>query len=204
VPEEVEDDLARLERARAIIEQAHSTPGAAVRRDIDRVFRSFYVFVRNAAELRDLIASQQRLDKAMLTPHDEIDRALDEIDRLLHNFLAACFTLYSHEQKLRKRYLTAEELAEYDRRSPAKHDVYKLVQELRNSAQHSRLPLVRQQLSARLDKGKLTGGSATFKIEPAYIETLTNLPTKASAASSSKPSATTVSRCCRSSSRRRM
>lgn len=179
VPGEVEDDVARLEQAREIMEEAHSTPGAAVRRDIDRVFRSFYVFVRNAAELRDLIVSEQRLERAMLTPHDEIDRALDEIDRLLHNFLAASFTLYSHEQKLRKRYLTAKELAEYDRRSPGKNEIYKLVQELRNSAQHSRLPLVRQHLSARFERGEVAGGAATFKIEPAYIETLTNLSAKA-------------------------
>lgn len=168
---ELQAELEALDRARALLDQAAATPGGRVDREMYGLLRTFSVFVRNASELRHRIDADQVPDTAFRVDEDELERVLDEIDRLLHNFLAAAYTLSQHTMKLRNRYLDKPHQAAYAKQAPFEKPVFKLVTELRNSSQHSRLPIVRQQLSRRL-VGDTLEQSVTFFLPDNYLDVL--------------------------------
>jgi len=87
----------------------------------------------------------------------DLDRAFEEILRLLHNFVAAAFTLVDHSRVLYGELYKDTGLfpgyrAEVDRRF-ASEPLVQFVQKLRQLAQHVRLPAVSYHLEARADPG---------------------------------------------------
>jgi hypothetical protein len=138
-----------VEELRALIEQAGATPGAAIDKEIRLVGRSLGLFTANAAHLRVQIDEEQTLESFLATANDldERDRHLDEIDRLLHNFLAGAFTLKEHTLKVSNR-LSDDALKDaYAENSPFDAPVAVIIKQLRNDTQHAHLPVIRQSVN---------------------------------------------------------
>jgi hypothetical protein len=133
-------------------------PGWSVRAEIHALDRSVRVFTGNANELSQFLGKYQEPANAVqlwaLDNRDGFERFLDEVDRLLHNFLSAAATIRDHDRRVRRRLLPddlADDLgAQYQQRVDrdfACSPVAQFVQQLRHFALHRRLPIARGQLS---------------------------------------------------------
>ena len=131
VPEDRNDVF---EQIGSLLQQAAATPGAHVDADLGALSRSLGLFTSNAAHLHVQITQDQRFEAWIRLGPDnqaEFDKHLDEIDRLLHNFLAATYTLRTHTFRIRDHYPDERLAAEYDARSPFTEPVAKLIQALK-------------------------------------------------------------------------
>lgn len=138
-----------IRRWRELLEAARSLPVTPIRRELTMIERSLKLFIGNAAELRATMDGHQTLARFYglgdSGGQEQLERDLDEIDRLLHNFLAASYTISAFTQKCRKKVNDPQFDALYESRNPHSTPEAKLVQELRNVTQHHRLPsLVRK------------------------------------------------------------
>jgi hypothetical protein len=131
-----------------------SLPGWKIRAQILSVDRSLRVFDANARELADLLDAGSELPSALelWAQANRVEREtfLDEVDRLLHNYLAAATSLRDHSRNVQRKLLAESETdrlaAEYTARRDATFTTSTLsqfVQRLRNYSQHSRLPITR-------------------------------------------------------------
>jgi hypothetical protein len=143
----------RIEQLRAKIS---ACPGWTLRRELAGLARSYKVFLGNDAELRDYLRRHSELPMALelwrVENREGFERFLDEIDRLLHNYVAAAGTLRDHTLRVWKKHAPADEavLAEYERRKLstfADSGVAQFVLRLRNYTLHRRLPIARGRLS---------------------------------------------------------
>ena len=168
------------EQIAGLLREAMDTPGAHVDFDLRTLSRSLELFTSNAAHLRVEIEHQQRIESWIKLGPDnqsEFEKCLDEIDRLLHNFLAAAFTLATHTMKIRKKYADDALATAYDSKSPFGQPLFKLVKELRNDTQHAHLPLVRQNINIVMDAG--SEWTCTLVVSRQYLATLKlNGPTR--------------------------
>lgn len=140
--------------ALALIEEAARTPGAHVDHDLRLVGRALGVFTTNAAHLRVELDRDRDIESMLRIASEDqaaLERRLDEIDRLLHNFLAAAFTISQHTMRVRKRYASDEFLAEYAAKSPFDEPELRLVSLIRNDTQHAHLPVVLRETKFTMD-----------------------------------------------------
>ena len=116
---------------------------------------------RNAQELTAalhfLTADDRSWPLSDIKRRADLDRAFEEVLRLLHNFVAAAFTLVDHSRVLYGELyedtgLFPDYRAEVDRRF-ASEPLVQFVQKLRQLAQHVRLPAVSYHLEDRTDLG---------------------------------------------------
>jgi hypothetical protein len=150
----------RLKAARAEVAQS---PGALLSDELAGVARSYRLFQGNA---REFAAFHGRFDTdatARLELWDVKNRKLfeaflGEVDRLLHNYLAAASTLRDHTRRLWRQYPPADPalIAEYDQRvrdAFTESPLVQFVQRLRNYSTHSQLPVSRGRLAWTRDSG---------------------------------------------------
>lgn len=146
----------RLKAARAEVAQS---PGALLSDELAGVARSYRLFQANA---REFAAFHGRFDTdatARVELWDATNRKLfeaflGEVDRLLHNYLAAASTLRDHTRRLWRQYPPADPalIAEYDQRvreAFTESPLVQFVQRLRNYSTHSQLPVSRGRLLGR-------------------------------------------------------
>jgi hypothetical protein len=134
------------------------SPGWEIRRELRAVARSYRVFLGNDRELLGYLAAHEELPRALelwnADNRDGFERFLDEVDRLLHNYLASVATLRDHTRRLWKKYPpdSADPQGVYDEQRRAAFDapVCAFVQNLRNAAAHHRLPVAYGHLSAKV------------------------------------------------------
>jgi len=114
--------------------------------------RSLQVFITNSDELLSFFGSysgdmEKQLQLLSVENREGFDRFLDEVDRLLHNVLAAAASLKNHSMRVRDKYLLPQPgdglREEYDRLRTEVFDeslAAQLVPGLRNIVTHRRLP----------------------------------------------------------------
>jgi hypothetical protein len=138
-----------VDEVRSVIEQAAATPGAVIDRRLRLVGRSLGLFTSNAAQLRVQIDEEQTLKTFLAIGNDPVerDRHLDEIDRLLHNYLASAFTLREHTLKVSNKLSDSALKVAYADHSPFDEPVSVIIKQLRNDTQHAHLPVIQQHVS---------------------------------------------------------
>ena len=136
--------------------------------------RALAVFVGTAVEMRATLTEMESLAGWMPTAGVEEQAAfethLDEIDRLLHNFLAAGFSLSSYTQTLRSKVDDPGFTEKYDQRNPFTDPQAQVVHHLRNDVQHARLPAIR--LNVNWVAGPPAAWTITFTISRSSLEGL--------------------------------
>jgi hypothetical protein len=127
-------------------------PAWEFRSEFSSLARSYGLFLGNDRELREYLAENAELRRALELSDENnqagFERFLDEVDRLLHNYLAAAATLRDHTRRLWKKFTPADPslVAAYDSRIKTTFDdspLARLVQDLRNYTLHRRLPIAR-------------------------------------------------------------
>lgn len=104
---------------------------------------NFYVFRVNYAELKALLSTTQTAE--LMFKYEETNRILQELTRLLHNFLASARSLVDHTRAVMKEWYGGTELhyeytQEIQKRIISK-ELPGFIEELRNYALHYRLPV---------------------------------------------------------------
>jgi hypothetical protein len=133
-------------------------PGWSVRAELLAFDRSLRVFVGNADELARFLGESQEPANAFqlwaLQNREGFERFLDEVDRLLHNFVAGAMTLRDHARRLRRKFLPADATDSLASDCQARIDddfanspLAQFVEGLRNFVLHRRLPVARGSLS---------------------------------------------------------
>jgi hypothetical protein len=155
-----DDPWAEIDAARDEIRQS---PGAVLYDELAAVARSYRLFVANTQEFERFLGHFDTDVTARLELWDERNRQrfeafLDEVDRLLHNYLAAASTVRDHTRRLWQQHPPADAAAtaEYERRvrdTFAEAPLAQFVQRLRNYSMHSKLPIARGQLTWSREHG---------------------------------------------------
>jgi len=136
--------------------QLRQTEGWRLRAALSNLGRTYRVFIGNHRELREYLEAHRSGPAAAELwrddRRDEFERFLDEVDRMLHNFVAASATFVDHTRRLWKKHppASAELDAEYQRRIAetfASSPLAAFVKGLRNFTLHRSLPIARGQLS---------------------------------------------------------
>lgn len=166
---EAERLLERITEARGRI---RACGGATLYSELSAVARTYRLFSANERELGGYFArftETQALLELWDTNHRErFDSHLDEIDRLLHNYLAAAASLRDHSRCLWQKHppQDASLTAEHDRRIKATFadsPVANFVQKLRNFTLHAHLPVIHGTMSWSADEGTLTSATVLSK-----------------------------------------
>lgn len=111
---------------------------------------SFKVFSGNfyeiTQELESLKDPRAFLDAHSKNHEEDISELLDQVLRLLHNFLASAFSLIEHTRKIVKKLYSGKEFQqEYQKKlqeDVISHPIHCFVKHLRNYAQHYTLPIL--------------------------------------------------------------
>ena len=146
--DELADPFACVKEAQAAV---YDCEGARLHSELGGVARTYRVFVGNDREFQALFAHydnnvQARLELWDTHNRDGFDAFLDEVDRLLHNYLAAATSLRDHTRRLWRQDPPPDMAltAEYDervKRTFADSPLANFVQRLRNYMTHSKLPV---------------------------------------------------------------
>jgi hypothetical protein len=142
--------MTTLEELQAMRAELWGLEGRTFIQEINALTRTIRLFDGNTRELRRFLGKTaeppQALHIAALRDR-ELDQFLDEVDRLLHNFVAAAISLRDHTRRIQAKFLPAVERDhEYDARvREAFRDaqISRFVTELRNYTTHARLPIAR-------------------------------------------------------------
>ena len=128
--------------------------------DLDVIPRAHRIFVANYDELASRLRIQEDPQKWLAVGSGGHDPLLREVDRLLHNFLAAAYTLSATIYKVAERRWAqgTDEREAYEAENARRGGVSAFVFGLRNIAQHDTIPLARGQLSWQRN----LDGSGTF------------------------------------------
>jgi hypothetical protein len=140
-------------------------PGWTVASEMQGLNRSRRVFVGNVRELGRFLQSpkepQELLQLWDMANREAFDRYLEEVDRMLHNFVAAAMSLRDHSRRLKRKLLpgisTDRLAAEYNERVLETFDaapVARFVQDLRNFSLHRRLPITNGTLSIDAERSE--------------------------------------------------
>ena len=144
-------DCVSLDGRRALRKALAESEGAALHSDIQALARSRRLFEKNCEELLTLLNSTRDTNTALQLFSVEnragFDRFLDEVDRLLHNALAAAVSLRDHSYRVRDKWMKPEGgdqlRQQHDERVKAvfaESTTAQLVEGLRNIYQHRKLP----------------------------------------------------------------
>lgn len=113
------------ERVEKLNETISRSRGWRLRRELSGVARGYRVFLGNDRELRQFLDAHAQPDAALALWDDSnregFERFLDEVDRLLHNYLASAASLRDHTRRLWQKYPPADAALaqEYERRAAA-------------------------------------------------------------------------------------
>jgi len=155
---------------RTLIEEAAQTGGAKLEADLRMVWRSLGIFTSNAAELRVQISEEERTENWLGLDQAEFEKRMDEIDRLLHNFLAAAYTLSQLTMKVRNAYANQALNEAYEQESPFGEPLFRIVKKLRTDAQHVRLPVLQQRQMLQMTPQPAV--ACQLVVNRRYLETL--------------------------------
>ena len=120
--------------------------------DFTMVAKTYRVFLGNEAELRLFLGRTSEMEVALrlwsIENRPAFEAFLDEVDRLLHNYLAAVGSLRDQTRVLWRRYLSDDvAYAERVNATFAQSGLCLFVQNLRNYALHSSLPITEGHMS---------------------------------------------------------
>ena len=156
--------------------QIRQTEGWQLRRALSNLGRTYRLFLGNHRELRDYLEAHQTAAAIVEFWRDdrreEFEQFLDEVDRLLHNFVASVATFVDHTWRMWRNYPpnSAEVEAEYRRRIEetfASSPLAAFVKGLRNFTLHQGLALAlgeltwegeRTEMRVYLDRAHLLDG----------------------------------------------
>jgi hypothetical protein len=143
------------ERAARIKELRKRYDASAERRlvvDFMMVAKTYRVFLGNERELRLLLERTSEMEVALklwsIENRPAFEAFLDEVDRLLHNYLAAVGSLRDHTRQLWRKHLPDDPA--YDERvraTFADSGLCVFVQSLRNYTLHANLPITQGHMS---------------------------------------------------------
>jgi hypothetical protein len=147
--------------------------GWTVRAEILGLDRSLKVLHGNASDLHDFLSEHAEPPKVYelwnADNREGLELFLDEVDRLLHNYLAAAFSLRDHSKRMKTRFLPAvasDTLApQHDERvraTFAESPLARFIEALRNKTLHRRLPITR--------------GYASYSVKDLVFESKVGLP----------------------------
>jgi hypothetical protein len=150
--------MATLDELLAAKAALRDLPGWKVAAEVQGLNRSRGVFVGNVRELGRFLRSPEEPHELLqlwdMQNREGFDRYLEEVDRLLHNFVAASMSLRDHSRRLKNKLLPedpADDLAaEYNQRVRDAFDeapLARFVQDLRNFSLHRRIPITTGTLS---------------------------------------------------------
>jgi hypothetical protein len=159
-----------LEKALELWRLASASPGMAVRVNVQTVIRSRHLFVGNAAELHGWIDRYQREFEPGKPEYLDVTPMLDHVDRLMHNFVAASYTLSSHTTKARDALGEAAFMADYDAASPFGEPACQIIKLVRNDVQHAHLAGVEAKMTMVL--GREPPVEFRFRLVRGYLRTL--------------------------------
>jgi hypothetical protein len=146
-------DEERLEELRAKVSACR---GWTLQREFAGLARSYKVFLGNDEELSRYLHRHSELPAALelwsVENREGFERFLDEVDRLLHNYVASVGTLRDHTRNVWDRHpppdpTVLDEYATRKGRTFATSGLAQFVLNLRNYALHNRLPLARGRFS---------------------------------------------------------
>lgn len=130
--------------------------------DFQMVGKTYRVFLGNEAELRLLLERTSEMEVALklwnIENRPAFEAFLDEVDRLLHNYLAAVGSLRDHTRALWAKHLPDDR--EYDERARetfTESGLCVFVQNLRNYTLHANLPIIQGHMSWERGKQITTG-----------------------------------------------
>jgi hypothetical protein len=146
------DDAERLARINQLREALLASDERRLVVDFRRVANTYGVFLGNESELRLLLARTSEMDVALelwtIQNRPAFEAFLGEVDRLLHNYLAAVGSLRDQTRRLWNKYLPDDEAyAERVGATFAESGFCLFVQNLRNYTLHSNLPITQGHLS---------------------------------------------------------
>jgi hypothetical protein len=152
VSEAAMDEQARLARIKELRDEILASPDRKLVIEYELVAKTYGVFKGNARELR--VYLDRHSDPAIALPlwdlnhRERLYAFLDEVGRLLHNYLAAVGSLREHTRILWQTYL-AEDPAytEQVQSTFAESGCCLFVQDLRNYTLHSQLPVAHAHMS---------------------------------------------------------
>lgn len=153
-----------LARRKALAE----SPGAALASDLQALTRSRRLFGKNCDELLELLNPladpASALQLLSVENREGFNRFLDEVDRLLHNAVAAAHSLREHSFRVRDKWLPVDpgdELGvEYHERARvtfAESTTAQLVAGLRIIVQHRKLPRLLGHTAATMGESFTSG-----------------------------------------------
>jgi hypothetical protein len=156
------DDAARVEHIRSLRRRFHASEDRRLVVEFMMVAKTYRLFLGNEAELRGLLVRTSEMDVALklwsIENRPAFEAFLDEVDRLLHNYLAAVGSLRDHTRVLWRKYLPHDEAyAERVGMTFAESGFCLFVQNLRNYTLHSNLPITQGHMSWERG-GELTTG----------------------------------------------
>jgi hypothetical protein len=164
-----------MERIRELEGTISASTGWKIRRELAGLARTYRLFLGNDRELQQYLVASRETQRVLelwdVRNRNGFERFLDEIDRLLHNYVAAAATLRDHTRRVWEKHLTADAalVAEYERRVAetfATAPVSQFVQALRNYTLHHRLAVARGRLSmtaGKFDSAVVLGRSELLK-----------------------------------------
>jgi hypothetical protein len=143
--------MASLREYKQMKRALSQTDGARLHSDAQALGRSLGLFTVNCDELLRFLSTTDDPREALrlwaVQNREDFERFLDEVDRLLHNVVAAAMSLREHSYRVLDKWLKPSELdqlrEEYDRRVRqvfADSQTAQLVQGLRVIVQHRKLP----------------------------------------------------------------
>jgi hypothetical protein len=127
-------------------------PGGKVYADVTSLMRSWRVFNGNSAEFERLLTEAEAYPRALelwsTDNREGFEEFLDDVDRLLHNYVTAVFSLKDHSRNTARRLLAEDPnddlAAQYQQRVTdlfAESPLARFVEGLRNMSTHHRLPV---------------------------------------------------------------
>jgi hypothetical protein len=180
----MDEDEARVAALTKLRDDLDNSAQLRLVRDFEGVRQTNRVFLGNERELSEFLIKTSEPSVALqiwnLDNRPLFNRFLDEVDRLLHNYVAAAGSLRDHTRRVWKKYLPADDYEDHARATFAESGVSMFVQKLRNYSLHARLPIAQGHMSWERDKelkatvklrrGELLGWSGWNASARAYIE----------------------------------
>lgn len=147
----MDDDARRVARIKELQTVLAASDERSLVVEFMAAAQTYRVFLGNERELREYL--EHHSDPAVAIPLWDVNNRsafnafLDEVTRLLHNYLAAVGSLRDHTRRLWKAHLPADEYNEQVRVSFAESPICTFVQDLRDYALHRQLPFAQGRMT---------------------------------------------------------
>lgn len=152
----MDEDETRVAALKKLREELEGSAELRLVRDLEAIRQTYRVFLGNERELSTFLGKTSEPEVALqlwnLASRPLFNQFLDEVDRLLHNYVAATGSLRDHTRRVWKKYLPAADYEERARVTFAESGACQFVQGLRNYSLHDRLPIAQGHMSWERDK----------------------------------------------------